>query len=289
MAKIHNRRAQRTCIYCGRTPVTKEHIMSKWLREVWPPSAGDTSNLTYHYQIENFDKKAKESHSKERRGGPFQFRTAKIVCASCNNGWMSRIDAAAKPLLQRMLNSEQMLLDRNHQTVLAAWLAKLTISNEFTTDLQTVSEEHRQYFKNKVECPNGWIVMAGSYAGTYYNKTIRRCSSALQAGTRVSNGVEEGVIGVNVDTPMNTQSTTFAISNIGFHTASSCNSGFNFEPKHQLLDGMLIIWPILSDFVLWPPRPWIGDDIMHKYSTAIYEIAHRAGGLVVPPPPFRRY
>lgn len=263
--------------------------MSKWLRQVWPPTVGDTSSLTYHYQTENFFGKAEESRSKERRGGPFQSRTVKIACANCNNGWMSRIDDAAKPILQRMLNTELMLLDRQNQKILAAWLAKLTVSNEFTAKSQTVSEEHRLHLKDKNECPSGWVVMVGRYAGTYYNRTIRHCSSALQAGTRNSNGIEELVIGSNFDTPMNTQSTTFAIKNVGFHTVCSSNSGLNLEPKNQALDGMLIIWPILNDFVLWPPNRWIGDEIMHKYSTAIYELAHRAGGLVKPPPTFQRF
>ena len=52
----------------------------------------------------------------------------KIVCASCNNGWMSRLQEQAKPHLIPLFRGEECVLDAHARGVIAAWLSMTTMT-----------------------------------------------------------------------------------------------------------------------------------------------------------------
>ena len=64
------------------------------------------------------------------RSGEPQSGRLRVVCASCNNGWMSDLQQEAKPHLLPLIKGETYLLHRNDQKTLAAWIAMFAMVAE---------------------------------------------------------------------------------------------------------------------------------------------------------------
>jgi hypothetical protein len=101
------------CRFCGATnrKITNEHVWSAWLVDFMPSFTG-------------------LGHS-ERWGsttGRQQWRqslltaTVRVFCDVCNNGWMSDIEAAAKPVVGPMVAGRAMTLDGAAQRTVANWV-----------------------------------------------------------------------------------------------------------------------------------------------------------------------
>jgi hypothetical protein len=90
----------RNCIFCGDSgPLSKEEMWPTWLCNIFPdpPSmayvartdrAEETGGFTIGLRDRIIDKP-----------GVVAVRQLKITCEGCNNGWMSRLQNDAKPIL----------------------------------------------------------------------------------------------------------------------------------------------------------------------------------------------
>src|SRR3954451_16688343 len=98
-------RAQKFCIFCERSGMSKEHVFSDWINDVLPPDG--THN---RIRIRGFDAAggtASPFHdvTAHRQGGPAKL-TARVVCQRCNSGWMSKLQARAKSVLIPLINGK---------------------------------------------------------------------------------------------------------------------------------------------------------------------------------------
>jgi len=98
----------RSCLFCGRKPVTKEHIFPVWL-SAWLRNEGVTQ----------FD--FKTSLWGNRTTSEMGFKI-KRFCDSCNGVWMGDMEAAVKPILTTMIRdtSPRSILQEG-QIHLARW------------------------------------------------------------------------------------------------------------------------------------------------------------------------
>ena len=91
--------ANSDCVGCGK-PFTevarsREHILPEWLAiEVEQP---DLSLNQYRHNEDKVEDELLRSHDL----GSF---VIKNVCGDCNNGWMSRLEGRAKPMLLELMN-----------------------------------------------------------------------------------------------------------------------------------------------------------------------------------------
>jgi hypothetical protein len=113
--------ANRTCVGCCEKLTTdlrsREHILPQWLaQEVKRPDL-DLKHYRHH-EDENTDELLR-SHDL----GSF---VVKNVCIKCNNGWMSRLEGRAKPLLLDLMNMRASLLQLSTEdrTTVSAWAIK---------------------------------------------------------------------------------------------------------------------------------------------------------------------
>ena len=104
------------CLFCGATDLTQEDVIPKWLfREL------------RRMGVEEFT-------ARSPRGtwtpNLINLRTRKFCGKECNNGWMSRLESATKPILiQTALRPTQTTLSAAHQTVLAQWVYKTVLTS----------------------------------------------------------------------------------------------------------------------------------------------------------------
>jgi hypothetical protein len=115
---------KKVCIFCGGVGGNKEHIVGKWILN----DLGLYSTRT-RLGFGNQVKTGEMDEIDEAR--PLGSFATNAVCASCNNGWMSQLESAVRPLLSPLLvdpwpvNDRQLLSDLFlHCHVIARWLLK---------------------------------------------------------------------------------------------------------------------------------------------------------------------
>jgi hypothetical protein len=113
--------ANNTCVGCGKpfpdVARSREHILPEWLaKEVEQP---DLSLKQYLHDEDKTENELLRSHGL----GSF---VIKNVCSACNNGWMSRLEGRAKPLILDLMNLQTGLLELSaeQRTTLSAWAIK---------------------------------------------------------------------------------------------------------------------------------------------------------------------
>src|SRR5688572_30048282 len=99
----------RTCLFCDETTLTREHVWPDWISKyLYGAPTKDRFRAT------RFD-----GPNRTPVGAPFKAselnHKARIVCASCNSGWMSELETHAKPVLQPLLLGRSVNLDAMDQ------------------------------------------------------------------------------------------------------------------------------------------------------------------------------
>lgn len=108
------------CVFCGGGPLTLEHVFPRWLAPVietlgHPRSAVRLSEHGEHlHNIWDTD--------------TIDFRVRR-VCAGCNGGWMSELEAAAMPILTPLVQSNAaQTFTAAEAIVLSTWIAKTVLT-----------------------------------------------------------------------------------------------------------------------------------------------------------------
>jgi hypothetical protein len=101
------------CRFCEATDrkITKEHVWPGWLADFL---AGPRSLA----HAERWSSTSKRQAFRQ----PFLSATVKAFCDECNNGWMSELEAAAKPIVGPMVVDEVTALDADAQRIVANWI-----------------------------------------------------------------------------------------------------------------------------------------------------------------------
>jgi len=138
------------CVFCQQDKtLTLEHVLPNWLSNLYPKNTIVSNQFT-------------GGTNKLWLSKIFQHK-AKIVCASCNNEWMSDLEAKTQPIIRKMVSLNKILLDKKSQDTLAFWSQKtvlmlcqavpggLKITQDLFTDIY-----QRKNFSGKVLVNIGW-------------------------------------------------------------------------------------------------------------------------------------
>lgn len=143
------------CIFCKRQrALTLEHVFPDWLRYLYPNGLVVTNQLTGAFQ-------------KEWPSVAFQHK-ARIVCESCNSGWMSQLETSTRPLLTKLFNLEQILVGKDEQRLLSYWSQKtmLMLNQAIPKNLKITQDVYDDIYDNrsftkKVLVNMGWRMRYG--------------------------------------------------------------------------------------------------------------------------------
>lgn len=262
------------CIFCGGTPLSREHIWADWLR------AYIRRNLPYYHSgraILNPDRSL-ERATKKYSGDP-RSRRLKIVCAKCNNGWMSSLQNAAKPILIPLLQGAAATLSHDRQNTLAAWVAMTVICAEYLQPRSvSISVTARRWLYKERTAPADLRIWLGNYKrGDWKPHWIHNSLRISEAEGRYPWTIN------SEDTPRpNTQTTTYVAGQLFVH-AFSCPfpEVLNARKITDVVDSHLLqIWPIRHSFVAWPPTAIIDRqaDNLAGYTFDCLDSAGRAFG-----------
>ena len=95
---------------------------------------------------------------------------ARVVCSTCNNGWMSRIEERVKPVLGPMLTGHAAALDSAAQVALARWAIKTSMVMEYALEraeesVYWTAEERSGFAATPHKRPGDARVLIGTYFG----------------------------------------------------------------------------------------------------------------------------
>lgn len=150
----------RTCVFCGRSPTTKEHVWPSWLRK----HLGIRENLPHTHLIERH---GEWSDSFAWNSRPYTL-TAKAVCTRCNNEWMSRLEENARRYLIGMTVGRGRQLHREGQQALGTWalLKAMMFDQASPPGARGIFPSFYEYvYQEKAPPPDVWVWLS-SYAGT---------------------------------------------------------------------------------------------------------------------------
>ena len=244
-------RPPRTCIFCGNTGLTREHVWANWLRNYIP------KNRPRHSILSGIIERCGSlTHEIRHREGDPLSRQLRVVCGAtkrraegCNNGWMGKLQETAKDIVIPLIKGDTYCLTKEHQRTLASWCAMTVMVAEcLAKDQGAVTYSERNSLKTSGEPPSNWKIWIARYARHDWP------SDWVHRSIRVSDTNVPNPADCTLPLP-NTQFTTIIVGQLLIHAAScedqSIIDGFNFEPWTNNL--LVPIWPNQHTAVFWPP------------------------------------
>jgi hypothetical protein len=271
------------CVFCGGKPLSKEHIWPRWLG---PYIIRDQKNHASASTLVH------ETHTEESRrlwGGDARGRSVRIVCKSCNGGWMSRLQERAKRIVLPLVTGQQIELSTQDQRTLAFWCAMSAMTAEFLNPSRiAISPEDRELLMNDQLLTRTWKIWIGNYRRVDWvgqwvhnmmpigsDETIKRTAEGLPSA--------------------NTQTTTLVFGQLYAHIFSCPYSEIVSQVGLGSRADMIFrqIWPITSTAISWPPSETMVDIDADRLAGAICQMLDDIGRSAdpvrfagVPPAPF---
>lgn len=234
----------RSCIFCGARPTTREHVWPDWLRR----RLGEEETMG-HTGLLELGGEVSELFSYDDK--PYK-TTANVVCAACNNGWMSRGEEAARPYLAGMVEGRGRELHAGGQAELARWalLKAIIFDHAAPKEGRSVNPALAAYLHRHGEPPPGCWVWMGAYGGELPGFAAM---TALAVGTDQDPYTGERNVWVR----------TFSLGPVVFQVFSTAAAALaDHDPGWAALPDpprVIQIWPT-GGSVRWLPAPALNDD-----------------------------
>ncbi len=246
----------RTCIFCDQTSLTLEHVWPDWIsKNLYGPPKKDRFTAT------RFDGPNRTPTGKSFKSSELNHK-ARLVCADCNNGWMSDVESHAKPVLLPLLRGRSVTLDADDQTILRAWIvlramileraASSPVARTFYT-----SEERRTFADTEFE--GSLEPLDATYIWAFHYQSPR-----WAARSNVANGGIHMVPGGPQTHHL--QFITGFVGRLGFQVLNGrWPRGRRLELNSRAVRdweaAMVLLWPDPSAVIEWPPGGfYLGDD-----------------------------
>jgi hypothetical protein len=235
-------KSQKFCIFCNGTGLTKEHTWADWLRNYLPKgedSHSFFSGIVHPTHMES---------SVKKRQGSARSRKLRIVCKSCNGGWMSDLQQKAKPILIPLINGETVVLDKEKQKIIAAWATmSCMVAEFFSPEKAAISKAEREWLWKNGTAPENWKIWVGNYKrGNWVGHWVH---NTLPIVDEIDPKLSEK------KTPKpNTQTSTYVVGQLYIH-AFSCpfpefvhRCGLSNTGAKKFAQ----IWPLRESMIAWP-------------------------------------
>ena len=107
--------SQKVCLFCGGGPLTKEHVVPAWIRDILP--------MEGRVGVFRGGEKGQPAWTMASLN-----QEALIVCGPCNHGWMSRLEGHVKPVLAgAIVGGTKVSLTPARQQLVSTWAVKTSL------------------------------------------------------------------------------------------------------------------------------------------------------------------
>jgi len=215
-------------MFCGKGPLTREHVLPKWLRramKLWGP-------LT----IWNGAQPVRTARKLDIQ--------VRAVCGPCNHGWLNDLETEFRDLMTPALHGLPVLLDRTGQNVVARWGIKTWLLLETAMSHQrgggVASADTLAHIRKDSEPPWGYQIWLGQLDAQ--SRQIMWLSTVPIFG-RQGDEIPIGVMAV------------FTVGNLLFLIYVPVKEPpFGLGIPDEFGPFLSQIWPIEAEEIRWPPR-----------------------------------
>jgi hypothetical protein len=248
------------CIFCGGGPLTREHLWPDWLRKE------AAIREAYEHRIEQ-EADGLETRDVEFSKPPFN-QVVKAVCSSCNGGWMSTVEANAKPILQDLIYGRGRTLDAGDQRKVATWaFLKACVFDELHPLERVVPEEHRQRLFTYGQPPATGVAI---WLGTY---------EAQEVGHYAYQGLKVGRDGLPDPVEPNIYTVTITVGALIVQVAGSLVPGLGFDGVDYPPELHVVkIWPASSETLVFAQDYVMDHETLVGFTKVLYNVMGRLTG-----------
>ena len=163
--------AGRRCVFCMREgDLSKEHVMPRW---IWREAhGGDPVGRTIEDDAPSKYRETFVEYAGEiirmvepRSEQPLMRSTAltvRVVCRTCNNGWMSQLEADTKPIFIRMNRDRSWRLAPEEVRTVRRWVIKTALMLEHSDgDYRIATPEMFKAIAQNSDPPGSWYIGLG--------------------------------------------------------------------------------------------------------------------------------
>jgi len=248
----------RTCIFCSNKASTSEDAWPRWLMNRFPNTS------TSRMDAERGGNKLGNWHAAKPK------LQVKWLCACCNNGWMSRLEDEAKPILEYIFNDKLKDIGVSAQLTLARWAVKTAMVLESIDSRRSwfYSDSERRLMRTVQSLPprtSVWIAKCINQPNIY--------SAAKDLWTTLSNDGFHAYV-----TTMAFGSIAFQIVSIKTPTAIPKNINVTYDVTEGPWDQTLVqVWPTALNSIMWPPNYGLNSEFGLEALTTRISPANRGG------------
>lgn len=143
----------RVCIFCGQPRVTREHVWPRWLRGIFE----DSDRVMHEVWSGRPDRR---SVNRTWTSKPIS-TTARLVCKTCNGGWMGSLEAENSILLSAMIQGVPQSLTVEEQERITLWCIKIGMMLDRVTTPRIPEDHLRSLFATRQPLNHSAIWLTG--------------------------------------------------------------------------------------------------------------------------------
>jgi hypothetical protein len=224
--------------------MSKEHFWPKWAGQIVsnPQSKSYVSEL---HTSSGYPATPVHPPLQRKRNGDLSTLKLRVVCRSCNNGWMSRAEQGAKPHLLALIAGTQSKMGPDAQRAVAAWIAmKVIVAEHDQPETALTPLPDREALMREPSMPPDYFVIRIGIHTLATPAGYRRHSQTLVfASHDVRPAPKPDMLGME----RNVQTVTFTFAKLLVHVFAARSCGL--APEKMLSFSELALPQ------LWPPRP----------------------------------
>lgn len=247
-------------------PITREHLWSDWMTR-----AGLIPNKGEHFEFRNLiDGKSKQLKAKfyRTRQGGAPTKTVKVVCKSCNTGWMSNLESQIQPILTPLISGTPAFLRRDERKLLAEWIMMKMFVAEHDAypdhPANPIFEQStRSDFMRQSTVPDGVEIHIVSQLGAGWISGFYRYAGGLGFTTTWPPPP------VDAGTPPTMQAVTWGIGKLLIHMNAIIDPVVRQKVVLTGVSPLVRLWPLTQGDLMWPTRFIVGDDSINAIANAM--------------------
>ncbi len=197
-----------------------------------PPGAAHSRILLPHRQIRE----------------PFNAATVKAVCTNCNSGWMNDLEGQARPYLTKLIDGQQLELNRAEITMLATWIFKTTLMAQLTSaeGIAALSVVYHDFYIAR-KPPENCVIWIAAHGAEDWALRVELVTALVATEEDAS---------LSPADPINTVSATLGLGHVLFHTVLTARESVSYPPLDEIHPAVSRLWPP-SDMMIVPPPMWL--------------------------------
>lgn len=199
----------------------------------------------------------------------------RCVCATCNGGWMSNLETAARPILEPLIHGQTCQLDGPAQQVLAKWAFKTMAMIQFTHPTSpSFPARQLQHLYDTGTVHVGIHIWCAKCEGTPSPiEPLLNFFFFDSSGTiRGPDPTPEVPVGYRYSATVRVDHVAFQLVGLDDLSGTVMDRGFDHG---YWSESIVQLWPAVGP-IAWPPRIHLGQSQWLPFATRFASLPHRS-------------